>query len=153
MPRSSRERSRTLPILGWREWLSLPDLGIEAIKAKIDTGARSSSLQALDVETFRRGSRRFVRFRVHPLQRDTSEPVTAEAVLRGQRRVRSSSGQVDLRPVIRTRVEMEGRRWFIEITLAHREQMGFRMLLGRTAVQDRFLIDPGRSFLTGGRGR
>lgn len=145
----SRRRAWLLPVIGWREWVSLPELGIDVIKAKVDTGARSSSLHAVDVEEFVRNSRRWVRFEVHPLQRNTSSTVLAEARLRGRRRVRSSSGEVDFRPVIRTRVEVDGRTWTIEVTLARRDEMGFRMLLGRSALKGRFLLDPGRSFLTG----
>jgi hypothetical protein len=147
MPGASHRRSRALPIIGWREWVSLPDLGIDVIKAKVDTGARSSSLHAFDIEVFRRGPRRYVRFKVHPLQRNTWRTVTAVALLHGERRVRNTSGQVDRRPVIRTPVEVDAQRWTIEITLARRDEMGFRMLLGRQALRGRFLLNPGRSYL------
>jgi len=138
-----------LPVIGWREWVGLPDLGIPAIKAKVDTGARSSSLHAVDIQLFRRGETHMVRFKVYPFQRDRKHAVTTEAVLLGRRLVRSSSGQEEFRPIIRTSIEVLGRSWLIYLTLAQRETMGFRMLLGRRAVRRKFLLDPGRSFLTG----
>jgi hypothetical protein len=146
-----RTPSTDLSIIGWREWVSLPDLGIGAIKVKIDTGALSSALHASDLEFLGTGIRKRVRFKVHPYQRDRRRTVVAEALFRGERRVRSSSGDVDRRPVIRTTLEIGGQRWSIELTLAQRDNMGFRMLLGRSAIQGRYLLDPGRSFLLGGR--
>lgn len=137
------------PIIGWREWLALPELAIPAIKVKVDTGARSSSLHAFDVSTFDRDGNQMVRFKVHPFQRDAARTVTATARLLEYRRVRSSSGHATMRPVILTAVEWAGRRWTIELTLASRDQMGFRMLLGRAAIRERFVVDPGRSFLGG----
>lgn len=137
--------------LGWREWVSLPGLGVDRIKAKVDTGARSSSLHALGIERFERNGRPMVRFDVHPVQRDTSVTVSCEARLRDQRRVRTSGGHQTVRPVIVTEVQVGTRRWEIEITLASREMMGFRMLLGRQALRGRFVVDPGASFLAGGR--
>jgi hypothetical protein len=137
------------PVIGWREWISLPSLHIARIKAKVDTGARSSSLHAFDVETFTRRGKQFVRFGVHPLQRDAESSVAAEAEVFEFRRVKSSSGHSTLRPVILAEVEVLGRRWTIELTLANRDQMGFRMLLGRQAVRGRFLVDAGRSYYGG----
>jgi len=141
---SSHER---LPIIGWREWLSLPDIGITQIKAKIDTGARSSTLHAFDVETFQQNGKMMVRFKVHPYQRDTDRTVLAEAELLDKREVRSSIGHTQLRPVIQTTVDVAGTLWPIELTLTNRDVMGFRMLLGRQAVRRRFLVDAGGSFL------
>lgn len=136
-----------LPIIGWRERLALPDLGIAEVKAKIDTGARSSALHAFDVETFAHEGKPMVRFKVHPYQRDTRRTVIAEAELLDQRLVRNSGGQTQLRPVIQTVVELDGYTFPIELTLTNRDMMGFRMLLGRQAVRKRFLVDAGRSFL------
>ena len=136
-----------LPIIGWREQLALPDLGIPEVKAKIDTGARSSALHAFDVETFERDGKPMVRFKVHPYQRDAQRTVTAEAELIDQRQVRNSGGQAQVRPVIETTVEINGYTFPIELTLTNRDAMGFRMLLGRQAVRRRFLVDAGRSFL------
>ena len=145
----SKGRARERPVIGWREWVALPGLGIEAIKAKVDTGARSSSLHAYDIRRFKRGGRRWVRFKVHPIQRDFRTTAETEAPLIDLRKVTSSSGTASLRPVILTEIELHGQRWEIEITLTRRDEMGFRMLLGRQAVRDRFVVDPGRSFITG----
>lgn len=135
--------------IGWREWLALPDLGVDAVKAKIDTGARSSTLHAFDVERFERQGAPRVRFKVHPVQRDTSVTVEAEAPLHEERWIRDSGGKEHLRPVIVTLVELNDERWPIELTLTNRDAMGFRMLLGRQAIRRRFVVDAGRSFLTG----
>lgn len=132
--------------IGWREWIGLPDLGIESIKAKIDTGARTSSLHAFDVERFRKNGADFVRFRVHPLQKNTEFAVSAVAPLIDVRLVRSSNGHVSERPVISTSVQLFDEAWTIQLTLANRDQMGFRMLLGREALRRRFLVDAGTSF-------
>lgn len=145
-----------LQALGWREWLALPDLGVPSVKAKIDTGARSSTLHAFGVESFERDGVPFVRFTVHPVQRNATEAVVAEAPLHDRRVVRDSSGRAHLRPVILTTVEVDGSRWPIELTLTNRDAMGFRMLLGRQAIRGRFMVNAGRSYLTGrrnGRGR
>lgn len=138
-------------VIGWREWIALPELGIDRIKAKVDTGARSSSLHAYDVERFETDGRPMVRFVIHPIQRETRTAVRAEAELVDRRSVRSSSGAETLRPVILTEVAFMDRRWRIELTLTRRDEMGFRMLLGRQAVRGRFVVDPGRSFLGGKR--
>lgn len=151
MPPSAPKKKTTSPrpAIGWREWLALPELGIERIKAKIDTGARSSSLHAYDIRRFRRKGVSMVRFRVHPLQRDFRTTVEAEAEVVGQRKVKSSSGQESLRWVVTTPVELGGERWPIEITLTRRDAMGFRMLLGRQAIRGHYVVDPGRSYLAG----
>ena len=134
-------------VVGWREWIVLPGLGIDAVKVKIDTGARSSSLHAFGIEEFERDGAPWVRFTVHPLQRDSETTIHAEAPVLEVRQVRSSSGHLTLRPVVAVDVELEGQRWPIELTLAARDEMGFRMLLGREAVRRRFVVDPGRSFV------
>ncbi|WP_035994398.1 ATP-dependent zinc protease [Leptolyngbya sp. KIOST-1] len=134
-------------IIGWREWVALPGLGVPAIKAKIDTGARSSALHAFDVERFEQAGRAMVRFQAHPLQRNDDYLITAVAVLLEEREVRNSGGQAELRPVIETQVQVGQAVWTIELTLTNRDEMGFRMLLGRQAVRRRYLVDPGRSYL------
>ena len=148
--RSAAEKAERRPI-GWREWVELPTLGIRSIKAKVDTGARTSSLHAYDVEEFARGGRRMVRFKVHPEQRNSREVVAAVAPLVERRSVRPSSGESERRPVILAEVELLGERWEIELTLTRRDVMGFRMLLGRQAIRGRFVVDPERSFLNGRR--
>jgi hypothetical protein len=142
---------RAFPVVGWREWLSLPELGIARIKAKVDTGARTSALHAFDVEPFEVEGEPWVRFRVHPGQRDAVTTVEAAAPLVDEREVRSSSGKATFRPVVRARAVLGEHDWPIEITLVRRDLMGFRMLLGRQAVRDRFLVDAGRSFRLGSR--
>jgi hypothetical protein len=142
-----------LPAIGWREWVALPALGVGAIKVKVDSGARSSSLHAYAVREFRRDGRLMVAFTIHPLQRETHTTIEAEAELLEYRHVRSSGGHQTRRPVIVTPIKLFGQRWEIELTLASRDSMGFRMLLGRQAVRRRFLIDPARSFLAGRRGK
>jgi hypothetical protein len=127
----------------------LPELGPPYIKAKIDTGARSSSLHAYDVETFVKGGNDMVRFRVHPKQRDSARVLEAEAPLFDMRQVRNSGGRIELRPVVFTVLELLGERWPIELTLTRRDVMGFRMLLGRQAIRGRFLVHPGRSYFGG----
>ncbi len=138
-------------LLGWREWVSLPDLGIAGIKAKVDTGARTSSLHAFDVEPFRRGKKDMVRFKVHPEQRNSKITIETEAPICDWRNVKSSSGQSERRPVILTSLHIHGETWEAELTLTRRDEMGFRMLLGRQATRKRFVIDPGASYLNGAR--
>jgi len=138
-----------LSVIGWREWISLPDLGIDRIKAKVDTGARSSSLHAYDIRRFKRRGVSWVRFRIHPMQRNHRTTVEAEAKVVGQRKVKTSGGHETLRWVVETDVLIRQERWPVEITLTRRDAMGFRMLLGRQAVRYHFLVDAGRSYLTG----
>lgn len=145
----AKDRKSDLQVIGWREWVGLPDLGIERIKAKVDTGARSSSLHAFDVQEIERQGEKWVRFKIHPVQRKSDWFVLAEAAILDYRSVRSSSGRVSLRPVIKTRIRLLGVVWPIELTLANRDEMGFRMLLGRQAFRRRFLVDGGRSFCGG----
>ena len=144
---SKRARGRARPIIGWREWVSLPDLDVPQIKAKVDTGARTSALHVFDLEVFTREGAEWARFGIHPIQRSADEAVAAEAPLTGWRSVRSSNGRSERRPVLMTSITLFGLRWPLELTLTNRDQMGFRMLLGRQAVRRRFLVDPGRSFL------
>jgi len=136
------------PHLGWREWVYLPELGIGPVKAKVDTGARTSSLHAEDLRPVRRGGKPWLRFRVHPRQRSKAIVVDALAPVVDERTVRSSSGATELRPVILTTVDIGRELWEIELTLTNRDIMGFRMLLGRQAIRSHFVVDPGRSFLT-----
>lgn len=141
------------PVLGWREWVRLPELGVSRIKVKVDTGARTSSLHAYDVERVERDGETHLRFQVHPVQRDDSVVVDAEVPLHAERKVRPSTGRQAVRPVIVTEVELGGRRFPVEVTLANRDRMGFRMLLGREALAGRFLVDASGSFLAGGTRR
>lgn len=136
-----------LPVIGWREYIALPELGIPEVKVKIDTGARTSALHAFDIETFHGYGKIMVRFKVHPYQRDTDQTLLAQAELIDQRQIRNSGGHAQWRPVIQTTVELGEFAFAIELTLTNRDNMGFRMLLGRQAIRRRFLVDAGRSFL------
>lgn len=139
----------TLPKLGWREWVGLPDHGLDWVKAKVDTGARTSALHAARLVTFDDGGEEWVRFRIYPWQRSTVDAVTIEAPVLDRRLVRSSSGVAQLRPVVVLPVRIGSTVVSVELTLTRRDQMGFRMLLGRQALRRRFTIDPGRSYITG----
>ena len=139
----------SLSVIGWREWVGLPDMGIRAIKAKVDTGAASSSLHAFDVESFRKEDEDWVRFQVHPIQRNDEKIIEVESKVLEYRSVRSSSGKATTRPVIVTHVALMGMVWPVELTLADRSLMGFRMLLGREGMRRRFLVDSAKSFCGG----
>lgn len=138
---------KRLPRIGWREWAALPDLGVPRIKVKVDTGARSSTLHAFDLVKTEIDGRPWVRFSIHPNQRDSSDVVEVEAPMADERWVRSSTGKRTLRPVIRTTLCLGSQSWTIELTLVRRDRMGFRMLLGRQAIRGHFLVHSGRSFL------
>lgn len=142
-------KRKALPRIGWREWVGLPDLGIRSVKAKVDSGARSSSLHAFCIEPFERGGESWVRFDVHPLQRTDRLSKRCEAKVLDRRQVRSSNGLVAERFVILTTLDWHGHQVPMELTLANRDAMGFRMLIGREAIRNRFLIDSGRSYLGG----
>jgi hypothetical protein len=135
--------------VGWREWVALPGWRVDYLKAKIDTGARTSSLHAFGLEWFDVGGAPWVRFEVHPWQRSTEDSLVAEAPVIATRDVRSSSGDTDHRPVVNTPMTIAGRTITAEITLTRRDEMGFRMLIGREALRRRFIVDPGVSYLGG----
>lgn len=124
----------------------MPELGIDWIKAKIDTGARTSALHAFRIKRFRRNGRRFLRFYVHPVQRRRRPEILCEAPLVDERVITSSSGQRDYRYVVETDLRIGESEWPIEVTLTNRDEMGFRMLLGRQALRRRMIVDPGSSY-------
>jgi hypothetical protein len=135
-------------LVGWREVVSLPSLGISTIKAKVDTGARTSCLHTFKLEPFEQDDQLWVRFWIHPLQNNEEQITVCEAPVIDQRVVRDSGGHEETRFVIRSDVMIGELSWPIEITLTNRENMLFRMLLGRTAMHKKIIVDPSRSFLT-----
>lgn len=136
--------------IGWEEWCALPDLGLPAIKAKVDTGAKTSALHAYAIKTFQKDGRKFVRFKIHPLQRNRKVVRECEAPLVDQRTVISSNGEREKRYVIATTLRFKDVSLRAELTLTSRHKMTFRMLLGREALRRaRFIVDPAKSHLTG----
>ena len=134
-------------VLGWREWVSLPAFGISRIKAKVDTGARTSCLHAFDVRVDESQDEKLVRFSIHPEQHSLDRVVECIAPLKDEREVRDSGGHCEMRYVIETDITIGPDTYRAEFTLTNRDSMGFRMLIGRTAMKGRYLVDPGRSFL------
>jgi hypothetical protein len=139
-------------VVGWREWVRLPSAGVDWIKAKVDTGARTSAIHAFDQQEIERNGQRWVRFSVHPWQATDEDPVTVECPLVELRTVRSSSGHAEERPLVLLDLTLAGRTVTAEVTLSRRDEMGFRMLVGREALGQGFLVDPARSYV-GGRPR
>lgn len=134
--------------VGWREWLVLPELGITGIKAKLDTGARTSALHTHTLKIDTRNGVPSAHFSVHPLHK-SDRLVDCHAPLIDQRWVTDSGGHRELRPVIRTMVQLGTELWSVEVTLTQRNNMRFHMLLGRTAMNGRLRIDPGQSYVLG----
>lgn len=144
--KNKRGSSQSHQVIGWREWIQLPTLEVPWIKCKVDTGARSSCLHAFNKKVVERDGQSWIRFSVHPVQRKQKPTYECEALITEYRKVKSSNGQTELRPVIMADVILLDRRWTIELTLSNRDEMGFRMLLGREAVKGRFLVDSGNSY-------
>ena len=142
---------RSKAVIGWREWVGLPDLGVDRIKAKIDTGARTSAIHAFEICPFERDGERHVSFSLHPVQHRRNPAVDCEARVVDERTVTSSNGEREQRYVIETLIKLGEEAWPIEMTLTNRDEMGFRMLLGRRAVRRRFVVDPGGSFKLSGK--
>ncbi|MGI0479475.1 ATP-dependent zinc protease [Geminocystis sp. CENA526] len=140
-------KQKIIPLIGWRESLALPTLGIDKINAKIDTGARTSALHAFHIKIHKENDRDMVKFQVHPIQRNSHISIECIAPLIEYRHVTNSGGHTQLRPVIQSTVKLGDYQWNIELTLTNRDAMGFRMLLGRQAVKNRFLVDCGKSFI------
>lgn len=136
--------------VGWREWCALPELGLSHIKAKVDTGARTSCLHAFEVEAFTKNDEAWVRFAIHPQQKNQDLIARCQARVLDQRTVTDSGGHRERRYVIETLLSLGGHQWPIEVTLTNRDSMLFRMLLGRTAMAGRITVDPAASFLLGG---
>ena len=139
---------KPLALLGWREWISLPDLGIDKISAKIDTGANTSSLYATHIKVIEKQGKEFALFRVTYGKPGHRKFSTTQAPLVGFRKVKSSSGETEERPVINTSICIMGQCWKSEITLTSRQSMQFPMLLGRACLKKRFVVDPSRANLS-----
>ncbi|MCW8915307.1 MAG: RimK/LysX family protein, partial [Magnetovibrio sp.] len=136
-------------VFGWQEWVELPGLGLPAVRAKVDTGAKSSSIHAFMIEPYGRSDKPRVRFGVHPIPERPEIVVYCSAELVGQREVTSSNGETELRYIIRTPMKIGGQEWPIEISLTNRESMQYRMLVGRTALRDNIIVDPNNSCVQG----
>ncbi len=136
-------------LLGWREWVALPDLGLPAIKAKVDTGALTSALHAFLIEPYNKDGRDMVRFLIHPVQRNQEFSIECHWPVFDYREVADSGGHREMRYVIQSELHLAGDHWPIELTLTNRDTMRFRMLLGRRAMVDRFVVDPAVSYVSG----
>lgn len=142
-------KKKQRPRIGWREWAALPDLNVERINAKIDTGAKTSAIHAFRIREIELEGEPHVEFFLHPVQRRKRPEIYCCAPIADKRVVRSSNGQEEERIVIETRLRLGPRFWKVDLTLTNRDAMGFRMLIGRDALRRKFLIDPGASYLLG----
>jgi len=142
------KNEKEMKTVGWREWMEIPELGIEHIKAKVDTGARTSALHTFGLEVYESDSgEQRVKFQVHPLQYDSEKFVECDCPVHSSRSVRDSGGHEEIRPFIKVPVVIADFTWEVEMSLTNRDNMKFRMLLGRTALSGEFLVDPSKSYL------
>lgn len=132
-------------VVGSAEWCALPEINIPAINARVDSGAKTSALHAVNISPFNKNGEPYVSFEVHPVQNDGTTKVSCEAPILDKRRIKSSTGTVELRYVIKSSIAIEGQNWEIQLTLTNRDSMGFRMLLGREAMAGRIIVDPAAS--------
>lgn len=146
---ATERKRKQLPVVGWREWVALPELGVPPIRAKIDTGARTAALHAFGLETFERDGVTYARFAVHPEHKRPGLAYVTEAPVVDERTVKSSSGSAEDRLVIATKIALGPHVFGAEVTLTRRDEMGLPMLLGRQTIRRRFLVDAGRSYLIG----
>jgi len=149
MAKRQNKQKDPLPLIGWREWVGLPEFGDVQVKAKIDTGAKTSAIHAWRIEEDAGEDGLFVTFQLHPRQRTSNPAIACRAKVEDRRLIRNSGGHEEARYVIRTPAVIGEQTLDIELTLTRRDAMGFRMLLGRDAVKKIFLVDPARSFLHG----
>lgn len=141
--------SRNFPVLGWSEWVAIPELNVPKIKCKVDTGARTSALHAFYVEEFEKDGKKRVRFGLHPDQNNTDSEIHCVSDVLDIRKVTDSGGHTESRYVIKTSVVIGQHAWPIELTLTNRDTMRYRMLLGRTAIADNYIVDAGATELMG----
>ena len=147
---SGRKRKlKSRPLIGWREWAAFPDLGVDRINAKIDTGAKTSAIHAFRPKVIETDDGELVEFYLHPRRRRKTPEIFCRLPLIDRRIIRSSNGQAEERLVVKTPVRMGEQAWPIELTLTNRDAMGFRLLIGRDALVKRFLIQPEASYLLG----
>ena len=144
---------KALTTIGWREWCVLPELGLPPIKAKVDTGARTSCLHAFQIDPYQKDDKQWVRFGIHPHQDDNETEIYCDAEVIDERDVRDSGGHKEKRYVISTNLLLAEQEWPIELTLTNRDSMLFRMLLGRTAMSGKILVNPKKSYLLGKPGK
>lgn len=140
---------KELKVIGWREWISLPDIGIGGITAKIDTGAKTSALHAYDITTFKKGKSLYTRFKIHPLAKSNEVIINCVAKVIDERVVSDSGGHKEKRLVIKTNLKIGEYLYPIEVTLTDRKMMNYRMLIGRQALKGKFLVNAGRSYRLG----
>lgn len=136
-------------IVGWNEWCSLPDLGISKIKAKIDTGARTSALHADSIREEMVDGEKWIHFNMNPIPTDHKAHVHCFERVVDERNVMSSNGHIEHRYVIETTLKMADKQWLIKITLSNRDPLRYQMLIGRTAMRKRLIVEPGRKLLLG----
>lgn len=135
--------------LGWREWVALPELNLPAIKAKIDTGAKTSALHSFHLERYQKNSVDMIKFLVHPIQKNLQPVIECHAPILDQREVIDSGGHKEMRYVVESLISIGDKSWPIELTLTNRDTMRFRMLLGRRAMEYSAIVEPGASYLNG----
>lgn len=144
LPVVNKKKLRTI---GWREWVSMPEFGVTEIKAKVDTGADNSSLHAFNLERFQEDGVEMVRFEIHPRQRKPKPSIECVAPVATERKVKNPGGRLELRPVIKTTLIVADEEVEALVNLTTRDEMTFRMLLGRRTVRNHFVINPGRSYV------
>ncbi len=144
-----RRRRKEPKVIGWRERVSFPDFGVIGVKAKVDSGAQTSSIHAFRPRFSQRDDGEWVSFEIHPRRRSRKDAIRVSAKVLTHRWIRSSNGKRELRPVIVTTMVLAGEEFEAEMTLANRHLMAYRMILGRSAMRGRFSIAPGKSYVFG----